>query len=126
MARAIQQSGLPTSSIASVDDVRALGPDARAAVDDWLALDMYRTVTSDDVDRPTLAEVPALQLAALLGATEQLEVAEPDDAAVRARVPADQQASFDEILAEARYGHRQRMTSAACVGTGRAVSCGEP
>ncbi len=69
---------------------------------------MWRTVTSDDVDRPTLAETPSLQLAALLGATEQLDVPEGDDAAARARVPEEQRELFDELLAEARYGHRQR------------------
>lgn len=108
VARAIQQSGVSPSSLTSVDDVRELSPDARAAVDAWLDLHAWRTVTSDDVDRPTLAEVPALQLAALLGATEQLEVAEPDDAAIRARVPEGQRALFDELVVEARYGHRQR------------------
>jgi rifampicin phosphotransferase len=107
VARAIKQ-GRPTASLNSVDDVRALGADARAAVDAWLDLHMWRTVTSDDVDRPTLAEVPALQLAALLAASEHLDVAEPDDADVRTRVPAADQAQFDELLAEARYGHRQR------------------
>jgi pyruvate,water dikinase len=91
-----------------VDDVRALSPEARAAVDTWLELHMWRTVTSDDVDRPTLAELPALQVAALLAATEHLDVSEPDDAAARARVPAEHRAHFDELLAEARYGHRQR------------------
>ena len=108
VARAIQHSGVPTASFGSVDDVRALGPDARAAVDSWLELHRWRTVTSDDVDRATLAEVPALQLAALLGATEHLDIAEPDAAAVRARVPSEHHALFDELLAEARYGHRQR------------------
>ena len=71
-------AGVPVASLETVDDVRALGPDARAAVDAWLQQHMWRTVTSDDVDRATLAEVPALQLAALLGATENLDVAEPD------------------------------------------------
>jgi pyruvate,water dikinase len=108
VAGAIRHGGVSPASLESVDDVRALGPDVRAAVDAWLELHMWRTVTSDDVDRPTLAEVPALQLAALLGATEHLDVAEPDDAAVRARVPAEQRALFDELLVEARYGHRQR------------------
>ena len=105
---AIRHSGVPVASLETVDDVRALGPDARAAVDAWLEQHMWRTVTSDDVDRATLAEVPALQLAALLGATEDLDVAEPDVAAVRARVPGEHRALFDELLAEARYGHRQR------------------
>jgi rifampicin phosphotransferase len=107
VARAIQHIG-PAASLDSVDDVRALGPDARAAVDAWLELHMWRTVTSDDVDRPTLAEVPALQLTALLSATEHLEVAKPDVAAVRARVPTEYREQFDELLTEARYGHRQR------------------
>jgi rifampicin phosphotransferase len=108
VASAIRHSGVPVASLETVDGVRALGPDARAAVDAWLEQHMWRTVTSDDVDRATLAEVPALQLAALLGATENLDVAEPDAAAVRARVPAEDRAHFDELLAEARYGHRQR------------------
>jgi phosphohistidine swiveling domain-containing protein len=108
VARAIRVSGVPPSSITSVDDVRALTPEARAAVDEWLELHMWRTVTSDDVDRPTLAEVPALQLAALLGASEHHPDTKPDDAAVRERVPVEHRTRFDEILAEARYGHRQR------------------
>jgi pyruvate,water dikinase len=108
VARAIQQSGISTASLVSVDDVRALSSEARAAVDAWLDLHAWRTVTSDDVDRPTLAEVPALQLAALLGAAEHLDVAEPDDAAIRARVPQEHRALFDELVVEARYGHRQR------------------
>ncbi len=108
VARAIQQSGVPVASLGSVDDVRALDPEARAAVDAWLELHAWRTVTSDDVDRPTLAEAPLLQLASLLCATEYLDVIEPDDAAVRARVPAEHRDTFDEVLTEARYGHRQR------------------
>ena len=107
VAHAIHNYG-EAASLDSVDDVRRLGPEVRAAVDAWLELHAWRTVTSDDVDRPTLAEVPALQLAALLGAAGHLDVAELDDAAVRARVPAEQRALFDELLAEARYGHRQR------------------
>ena len=108
VASAIHHREVPAAVLETVDDVRALGPDARAAVDAWLEQHTWRTVTSDDVDRATLAEVPALQLAALLGATEHLEVAEPDVAAVRARVPGEDRALFDELLAEARYGHRQR------------------
>jgi pyruvate,water dikinase len=108
VARAIQHRGSPAAALASVDDVRALGPDARAAVDAWLELHMWRTISTDDVDRPTLAEAPALQLAALLGAAEHLDVGEPDEAALRARVPTEHRAAFDGLVAEARYGHRQR------------------
>lgn len=97
-----------TEPLHSVDDVRALGPDVRAAIDAWLRLHAWRTVMSDDIDRPTLAEAPALQLAALLAASTDVEVGEPDVADLRARVPADQRARFDELVVEARYGHRQR------------------
>ncbi len=108
VARAVQTSGLSVASISSVDAVRALGPDARTAVDSWLELHKWRTVTTDDVDRPTLAEVPSLQLAALLYAADHLDVEAPADASVRGRVPPDQRALFDGLLVEARYGHRQR------------------
>jgi hypothetical protein len=39
---------------------------------------------------------------------ERLDVAEPDIAAVRSRVAAEHRATFDELLIEARHGHRQR------------------
>jgi pyruvate,water dikinase len=108
VAHAIRTTGIPVASLRTVDDVRALGPAARSAVDEWLELYGWRTVTSDDVDRPTLAEAPSLQLVALLAATERLDVEPPDVESVRARVPAEERKLFDELLAEARYGHRQR------------------
>lgn len=108
VAHAIQESTVDPGTIESVDDVRALGAEAAVAVEHWLELHKWRTVTSDDVDRPTLAEVPELQLVALLATTERVEVSDPDDEAVRALVPGEHRAQFDELLAEARYGHRQR------------------
>lgn len=108
VAAARRRHGLPATSLATVDDVRALDGAADAAVDAWLQLHQWRTVTSDDLDRPTLAEVPALQLSALLHAGEGLNVAEPDIEAVRSRVSAEHRATFDELVVEARYGHRQR------------------
>ena len=108
VARAMVATAASANSLDSVDDVRALTPEAREAVDTWLELHMWRTVTSDDVDRPTLAEVPTLQLAALLHAVDHLEVEALDEATVRRRVPPDHRALFDDLLVEARYGHRQR------------------
>jgi rifampicin phosphotransferase len=91
----------------SIEEVRALGADAADAVDTWIELHAWRLLTSDDVDRPTLAELPPLQLRALL-ATVDDEVRPPDPAAVRDRIPAEARALFDSLLDEARYGHRQR------------------
>jgi rifampicin phosphotransferase len=93
----------------SVDNVRALSAEARAAVDAWLDTHGWRLVTTDDIDKPTLAERPSLQLTALLAATNApREVAEPDIESVRARVPSSDRPMFDSLLEEARYGMRQR------------------
>jgi pyruvate,water dikinase len=108
VAAARRRHGLPATSFTTVDDVRALDDAAQAAVDAWLQVHRWRTITSDDLDRPTLAEVPSLQLSALLHAGEGLDTAEPDVAAVRSRVPAEHRATFDDLVVEARYGHRQR------------------
>jgi phosphohistidine swiveling domain-containing protein len=94
----------------SLEDVRQLSPETRAAVDSWVELHAWRLVTSDDIDRPALAEMPALQLAALLAAGnhDPVDVPAPDASAMRARVPEEKRALFDELLTEARYGNRQR------------------
>lgn len=107
VARALRESG---SRPGTVDEVRELSADARTAVDAWLLLHAWRLVTSDDIDRPTLAELPPLQLMALLNATEYADAADPtpDVAIVRMRVPEAQRALFDALLVEARYGMRQR------------------
>ena len=82
--------------------------DAAAAVDAWLERHGWRLVTSDDIDKPTMAERPALQLTALLAAAERGAPAAPDPAALRNRVPVAERDTFDALLAEARYGMRQR------------------
>jgi pyruvate,water dikinase len=94
----------------SVEGVRQLSPEARDAVDAWANLHASRLVTSDDIDRPTLAEIPALQLAALLAAGDQaaVDATPPDASGLRSRVPQDKRALFDQLLTEARYGNRQR------------------
>ena len=92
----------------SVGEVRALSPDADRAVSAWLELHGWRLLGSDDVDKPTLAERPALQLVALLAAGDTGPADEPDASVVRTMVPPDQRELFDELLVEARYGMRQR------------------
>jgi pyruvate,water dikinase len=107
VAAATRRRGAAADSLATIDAFRSLGPDAHAAIDAWIELHQWRTVNSDDIDRPTLAEIPALQLSALLNATEVPDI-EPDTDAIRSRVPAEHRAQFDELVVEARYGHRQR------------------
>ncbi len=106
VAKAIASAGhVPTS----VEAIRALDPHAAAAVDSWLDAHGWRLVTSDDIDKTTLAERPKLQLAALLAASDALPTTSlPDAARVQSQVPARDRALFDALLAEARYGMRQR------------------
>ena len=93
----------------SMDAVRALSPEARDAVDAWCERHAWRVVTTDDVDRPTLAERPNAQFAALLAAAVNTSRREPPDPSeVRVRVPESERPLFDELLIEARYGLRQR------------------
>ena len=107
VARAIAEA---SDQPRSVDAIRALGPSVAAAVDTWLELHSWRLITSDDIDKPTLAERPTLQLAALLAATDEHAAMRPppDPTSVRSDVPADHRGLFDTLLAEARYGMRQR------------------
>ena len=88
----------------SLDELRALGPECRAEVDEWLDTFGWRVISSDDLDAVTLAERPELQLPAILAAASVAVPDPPDPGPVRRRVPADQRALFDELLAEARYG----------------------
>jgi phosphohistidine swiveling domain-containing protein len=92
----------------SIEEVRALSPDASASVEAWRDLHGWRLVTTDDIDKPTLAERPGLQLSALLSAVRPGSFEQPSSGVVRDRVPADQRLLFDELLDEARYGMRQR------------------
>lgn len=111
VARAISEANEPPRSVAAV---RALAPDVADAIDAWLELHGWRLVTSDDIDKPTLAERPNLQLAALLAAVDEgsrLRSA-PDPTTLRSAAPAGERDRFDELLAEARYGMRQRDDSA--------------
>jgi pyruvate,water dikinase len=116
VAQALASAGRDATPT-SVAAVRELGDDVRAAVDEWERLHAWRLVTSDDVDHPTLAELPALRLAALLAAVARDGDGDADGGGdgrdgvrsdVRARVPAGDRARFDELVEEARYGNRQR------------------
>ncbi len=93
----------------AVDDLRALGDDVRDAIDTWRRLHAWRLLTSDDVDRATLAELPSLELATLLAAVDVRSQDPPvDPGTLRDRLPPTERALFDELLEEARYGMRQR------------------
>jgi len=89
----------------SLDDVRALSPDAARLLDQYFERRGRMMVTRYDLDGRTLEEQPDIVLAALLeGGDPAAAEAEADEVAarLRARVPEASRPVFDERLAEAR------------------------
>ncbi len=108
VAAAVASAAADGGSPRSVDDVRLLSPAANTAIDRWLELHGHRLLNSDDVDCPTLAEEPRLQLRVLLNLNAASVEPLPDPESIRARVRAEDRTDFDRLLAEARYALRLR------------------
>lgn len=89
----------------TIEAVRALSPEIAQRLDDYLALRGPMLVTRYDIDGETLAEQPHALLQSILhGSSTEVDPARAEAAAAvaRAKVPAGEQAAFDERLAEAR------------------------
>ena len=89
----------------SLEDVRALSPEADRLLDQYFERRGRMMVTRYDLDGRTLEEQPAIVLSAMLaGGDPAAAEAEAAEVAVRlrARVPDAEQPLFDERLAEAR------------------------
>jgi rifampicin phosphotransferase len=106
-ARAILDG--PGDPVARLDQLRAAHP----AVDDYVRSVDFRVIDGFDVVAPTLREQPAMilgKLAAGLDADTDAARTRADAAAadLRAAVPAEHQAAFDELVEEARTLYRLR------------------
>lgn len=104
LAAARDGGSAPTSTA----ELRSYSVEAAVAIDRWLELHGWRLLNSDDVDCPTLHEQPDLQWRIITSLDPDHRAPEPDPSPLRNRVPAEQRALFDELLAEARYGLRLR------------------
>lgn len=96
-------NGVDPAAITSLDDVRAVSDAAAAELDEYLMERGDMLVTGYDLTALTLRELPGLVLAGLRSAPEPPgsdHVARA--AALRAQVPAAEQARFDMLLADAR------------------------
>jgi len=94
---------------AILDELRTRIP----AVDDYVANVHFRLIEGFDIANPTIGERPdsivgRLRAAVAMTGTPALERAEALAASVRADVPAEDQAAFDDLLAEARLVYRLR------------------
>lgn len=97
----------------TLDDIRALGSAARDALDDFLHEYGWRITTGYDLEHRCLIELPDAVVRAITAAAAHIgrPPTEPDESlatSLRERVPADQRALFDDLVAEARtvYGLR--------------------
>jgi len=102
LGRIVAASGTTASTL---DDVRALSPEAANLLDQYFDRRGRMMVTRYDLDGRTLEEQPELVLGALRAASDTSSAetdAEAVAARLRERVPADERARFDERLADAR------------------------
>ena len=92
--------------------LRALGGETGAAVAAYLDLVGHRLVDGFDIAEPTALEMPDALLRSMRIVLSGDEQAASDidarTAEVRAKVPAEHQAQFDALLAEARHNYRLR------------------
>lgn len=90
--------------IATLDDVRSVSDDAANLLDEYLAERGQILASGYDISSFTLAELPAVVVSSILSATLPTRV---DHAAIAAElregVPADDRATFDMVLADARH-----------------------
>ncbi len=89
----------------SLEEVQALSPEASAELDAYLRYRGMQVFSRYDIDGVTLAEVPDVVLATILGGRHAAGADDPDEVArrLRARVPAGERDEFDELLREARF-----------------------
>ena len=105
IARACATAGVEPDTL---DDVRAASPEARRALDDYLADHGWRIVTQYSPRGLALIELPRLLVEAIRAASVTSSPGRADVSAVRERVPAGERGAFDDLLADARacYGVR--------------------
>ena len=101
ICRAVQAAAAQPSTLA---ELRAVSPAIAAMVDSYLERKQWVLFSRYDVDGVTLGERPELVFAMIMTA-EHRDVSDEIDAltaTIRERVPAAEQAEFDELLATAR------------------------
>lgn len=116
MRAAVDRAG---ATPASLDELAALAPEPLA---DYLERHGDRLVTAYDLDGRSLRELPRLVLAGVLArpvaAVGAEAKAHADDRAarLRERVPSDERADFDRLLADARAVYGMRDDNGAILG----------
>ncbi len=93
-------------------ELRSLGGESGAAIGAYLDLVGWRLLDGFDISGPCALELPDVLLRAMRAASEgrdeETAKVEEQTAAVRAKVPEEHRAEFDEMLGEARLMYRLR------------------
>jgi pyruvate,water dikinase len=113
LAALLAEAGVDPTTVASFDEVRAASAPAAAALDAYLAEHGWRLTTGYDLEDRCLAELPEVLLASIRAAGRapaELAAAPAGDplAELRARVPAEHRATFDDAVEDARLSYGLR------------------
>lgn len=111
VARAVAGAG---RAPATLDELRATGEEVAAALAAWLRRYGHRVLTSCDVDRPTLVELPdvVLRTALAVAAGHGADRPPPADTVLDA-APSARRAELEDLLAEARVAYALRDDNAS-------------
>lgn len=88
--------------VTTLDDVRAISPDADALLGEYLSERGHMLVTGYDITSLTLNELPGIVLDSIRSAHVRSDDVQAIIDDLRARIPADQREDFDAHLADAR------------------------
>jgi phosphohistidine swiveling domain-containing protein len=107
---ALGDAGVDPGAVASLDEVDAV-PQAKERLDEYLQQHGWRLTTGYDLEDRSLNELPDVLLASIRSTARVRE--ERDDgagsiAALRAQIPEADQATFDEIVEDARLSYGLR------------------
>ncbi|MEM9609830.1 MAG: PEP-utilizing enzyme [Actinomycetota bacterium] len=107
ISEALRAAGVDPAAVSDLDEVRSASSDAAIRLDEYLERFGWRIVTSYDIEGLTVGELPGATVA-LIRAGGHAELDRPPVGPLRAAVPADDRADFDELLTNARraYGLR--------------------
>lgn len=115
VADAVRAAGVDPAELAGLDDVRLASPEAAAALADYLDTHGWRLTTGYEVEDRCLIEIPEVIVASLRAVSSRPSdsmAAESDRslAALRAEIPEEHRAEFDELVEDARlsYGLRDQ------------------
>lgn len=111
IASALRDAGVDPTTVATLDDVRAV-PTASSALDEYLRFHGWRLTTGYDIEDRVLLELPDVIVASIRGArrdvVDDADAALASIAALRDQVPAERRSAFDDAVEDARLSYGLR------------------